>query len=91
MESGDVNPTYVDHFSNGIEQPPVRVDFLLILCLQNQNNLDGDQVVLVTWLRQYQLRCGVYRQLGGILLADLIDDDIDGDDDRWLNLDAARH
>lgn len=86
-----MNPTYLDHLPNGVEQPSMGVDFLLVLRLQNKDKLDGDQVVLVVWLRKHQLRCGVYRQLGGILLTNLIDDEIDGGNDRWLNLDAGRH
>jgi hypothetical protein len=41
-ELGQVKKAHLEHLSNGIEQPPVRVDLLLIFGLENKNDLDGD-------------------------------------------------
>jgi hypothetical protein len=33
--------TYLQHLANGVEEPSVRVDLLLVLGLENEDNLDG--------------------------------------------------
>ena len=43
------------------------IDLLLVLGLQNQDDLDGHEVVGIIANRQNQLRSGINRELCGIL------------------------
>lgn len=60
--------TYLEHFANSVEEPSVRVDLLLVLRLDDKNDLYRHQVVGVICVRHDQLRCGINRQLGRVLL-----------------------
>ena len=70
MKSGVLscrNDAYLKHFTNGIEEPSVGVDLLLVLCLQDEYDLDRHEVVRIVANRQDQLRSGVNGKLRGIL------------------------
>ncbi len=43
------------------------VDFLLILCLQDKDDLYWDEVVRILAMRQDKLRGCIHRNLGGVL------------------------
>lgn len=45
----------------------MRVDLLLVLSFDNENNRHGDEVVGVIALRDNQLWCGIHRQLRRVL------------------------
>jgi hypothetical protein len=59
--------THVELSSNGIEQPAMRVNLLLVLCLDHQNDLNWDQVEWVVLLGEDELGLVVNRKLGGVL------------------------
>ena len=65
LRSGAI--TNLKHAADGIEQPPVRVDLLLILRLDDQDDLDGNEVVGIVAMRHHQLRCRIDRELGRVL------------------------
>ncbi len=60
--------THVQHFPYAVEQPPVRIDLLLILGLEDEDNLDRHQVGRIIGLRKNELRRSINGQLGGILV-----------------------
>ena len=47
--------TYLKHRTDGIEEPTMGVDLLLILCLQDKDNLYRDEVVRILAMRQDKL------------------------------------
>lgn len=59
--------TRIQHLADSIEQPTMRVDLLLILSLENEDNLNRNQVQRVVGLGKDKLRCRVHRKLGRIL------------------------
>jgi len=59
--------TYLKHLTDSIEKPPVGIDLLLVLGLQNQDDLDRHEVVRVIANRQNQLRGGINGKLRGVL------------------------
>lgn len=58
---------YLEYFADSVEQPTVRVDLLLVLRLDDEDERDGDEVVGVFALRYDQLWGSIHRQLGCIL------------------------
>ena len=58
---------HLQHATDRVEQPPVRVDLLLVLRLDDQDNLDRHEVVGVLTRRNDKLRRGVDGQLGRVL------------------------
>lgn len=66
--------TYIDHLANGVEEPPVRVDLLLILGFDAEDDLDRDKILLVVPVGLDELRGSVDRQLGGVLKCGLLVD-----------------
>ena len=59
--------TYFEHLANGVEEPTVRVNLLLVLSLNDQDDLTRDQVVGVIGMWENKGRGSIHRQLGGIL------------------------
>ena len=57
----------VEHLPNSIEEPTVGVDLLLILGLEDENNLHGDEIVRVFTMGENQLWGGINGDLSGIL------------------------
>lgn len=57
----------LQHLADGVEEPTVRVNLLLVLSLNDQDNLTRDQVVGVIGLWENKRRGSIHRQLGGIL------------------------
>ena len=55
--------------SNGIEEPTMRIDLLLILGLQDKNDLNWDQIVGVILVGKDKLRCEVNGELGSVLVS----------------------
>lgn len=58
---------YLKYLADSIEEPSMGIDLLLVLGLQNQDDLDGHEVVGIIANRQNQLRSGINRELCGIL------------------------
>src|SRR6266436_2347336 len=58
---------HLQHIANSVEEPAVRVDFLLVLCLENENDLDRHQVIRIVWVRKDKLGRGIDRELCGVL------------------------
>ena len=44
----DLGSTHLEHLANGVEEPTVRVDLLLILFLQTENDLYRDNATIGT-------------------------------------------
>lgn len=61
--------TCIKHLANGIKQPTVGIDLLLVLGFQDKNNLDRNEVVRAVLLRQYQLGSWINRKLSRVLLS----------------------
>lgn len=59
--------TDLQHLAYCIEEPTVRVDFFLILSLENKSELHWNEVIWIVALRKNKLRCRVDGKLGGIL------------------------
>lgn len=59
LRSGAI--TNLKHAADGIEQPPVRVDLLLILRLDDQDYLDRHEVVRVVTMGNDELGCSINR------------------------------
>ncbi len=59
--------THLQHAADRIEQPPVRVDLLLVLRLDNQDDLNGHEVIGVLSMRDDKLGRGVHGKLGCVL------------------------
>ena len=57
----------LQHLADGVEEPTVRVNLLLVLSLNDQDDLTRDQVVGVIGLWENKGRGSIHRQLGGIL------------------------
>ena len=53
--------SYVQHTTNCVEQPTMRVDLLLVLRFQYQNNLNRHEVVGVISRWKDELRRGINR------------------------------
>lgn len=51
--------TYIEDLANSVEEPTMRINLLLILCFQNENDLNGHQIVRVVLSGKDKLRCGV--------------------------------
>ena len=47
--------TNVEHFTDGIEDPAMRIDLLLVLGLDDQNNLYRNKVQRIIILRKNEL------------------------------------
>lgn len=62
--------TYVENFPNRVEQPSVRVDLFLVLCLQNEYDLNRNQVVGIILVRQDEGGRRINGYLGRILIVD---------------------
>ena len=58
---------HLKHSSDGMEQPTVRVDLLLILCLQNKDDLNWNQIIWVFTVRQNELGRGIDGELRRVL------------------------
>jgi hypothetical protein len=58
---------HLKHPADCIEDPSVRVDLLLVLLLDDENDLHRDEVVGITALGNNELQGGIDRKLGGIL------------------------
>lgn len=65
-----MNETCVEHSSDCIEEPAMRVDLLLIFRLDDQDNLNRDQVERIVAVWKHKLGFCIDGQLGGILLDD---------------------
>ena len=59
LRSGAI--TNLKHAADSIEQPPVRVDLLLILRLDDQDYLDRHEVVRVVTMGNDELGCSINR------------------------------
>ena len=57
----------LQHLTNGVEQPTVRVDLLLVLRLDDEDDLDWHEVVRIVTVRDDKLRCRINRQLCCVL------------------------
>jgi hypothetical protein len=57
----------LDRFPDCIEKPTMRVDLLLILCLEDENDLDRKKIVWVIGLGKNELWCGVDGKLSCVL------------------------
>ena len=52
--------SHLQHPPDGIEEPTMRIDLLLILGFDHENNLDGNQITGISArLRKYELRIGI--------------------------------
>ena len=51
--------SYLEHLADSIEQPAVRVNLLLVLRLDDEDNLDRDEVVRVVAMGDHQLWGGI--------------------------------
>ena len=60
---------YLQYTSDGIEEPTMRIDLLLILGLQDKNDLNQDQIVGVILVGKDKLRCGVNGEVGSVLVS----------------------
>ena len=69
MYQGHEGVPYLQYTSNGIEEPMMRIDLLLILGLQDKNDLNRDQIVGVILVEKDKLRCEVNRELGSVLVS----------------------
>jgi hypothetical protein len=52
-----------------VEEPAVRIDLLLVLGLENEDDLNWYEIVRIIALGKNQLRRSIHRQLSGILWA----------------------
>ena len=60
--------THVQLLANGVEEPAVGVDLLLVLRLDDEDDLDGDQVgAIILLLREDELGLSIDRELSGVL------------------------
>ena len=59
--------TYLQHLADGIEEPAVRIDLLLVFCLDNEDNLDGYQIVWIVSMWKDKLGRSIDRELRGVL------------------------
>ena len=57
----------LQHLADGIEQPTMGVDLLLIFSLDDQDELDGNKVVGIFSVWEDKSRCGVHRELSSVL------------------------
>lgn len=48
--------SHVQDLTDGIKQPSMRIDLLLILSLQDENDLHGYQVIGIILMRKHKLR-----------------------------------
>lgn len=60
----------LQHPSDPVEQPTVRVDLLLVLLLEHEDDLDRYQVVGIARVGLHELRLGIDRDLGRVLRID---------------------
>ena len=59
--------SHLEHLTNGVEQPSMGVNLLLVLCFDDKNNLNRHEVVWVLAMRYDQLRGGIDGQLRRVL------------------------
>jgi hypothetical protein len=57
----------LENAADTVEEPAVRVDLLLVLGLEDNNDLDRDKIAVATLLRKDELWLGVNGQLGSVL------------------------
>lgn len=57
----------MEHFADCIEQPTMRVDLLLVLGLDDQNELNGNEIVRIFGLWENKSGRSINRQLSGVL------------------------
>jgi hypothetical protein len=57
----------LQHLADGVEEPAVRIDLLLVLCLDNEDNLDRYQIVWIVSMWKDKLRRSIDRELRGVL------------------------
>ena len=58
---------WVELPSHSVEEPAVGVDLLLVFSLDDEDDLDGNEIVGIVLLGQNELGCGVDGKLSGIL------------------------
>lgn len=59
--------THLKHLADGIEEPAVRVDLLLILCLDNEDDGHRDEVSMIITVRENELWRRINGKLGRVL------------------------
>lgn len=61
------NKTHVQHFPDGVEKPPVTVDLLLVLRLEDEYNLNWNKIVRIVSVRLDKRHRWVNGQLSRVL------------------------
>ena len=69
MYQGHEGIPYLQYTFDGIEEPMMRIDLLLILGLQDKNDLNQDQIVGVILVGKDKLRCEVNGELDSVLVS----------------------
>ena len=63
----DYKKADLQHLPNSIKEPSMRIDLLLILSFNNEDDLDRDKVEGFSFLRKDKFGRCINRQLSGVL------------------------
>jgi hypothetical protein len=58
----------VQHATYGVEEPSMRVDLFRVFLLEDKDDLNGNQVVGISWVGLNELGCSVNGKLSGVLV-----------------------
>jgi hypothetical protein len=52
--------THLQYSTNGVKQPTMRIDLLLVFSFQYKDDLDGNKIIRIVAVRQNKLRSRIH-------------------------------